>query len=145
MVKRSCKILPLELFLTSHSARVREIAIECKKDVLDFGIHRMVKALKRIGTRCNLVERGIHLCHIFEIDGYMPLRQLWWSEAEFSPGNAITSHRSYGLQVIQIGTGFFDELDIANALFKIEPDVIYVHRYHRTSDLQCGIVSASSA
>ena len=62
----------------------------------------------------------------FEIDSYVPLRQLWWSKAEFSPGNAITGHRSHGLQVIQIGTGFFDELDIANALFKIEPDVIYV-------------------
>src|SRR5438270_2215033 len=76
--KNLAKILLLELFLTSHSARVREIAIECKKDVLDLGIHRMVKALKRIGTRGNLAERSIHLCHIFEIDSYVPLRQLWW-------------------------------------------------------------------
>lgn len=48
-----------EFVLAAHPARVGEIAIGRKKDVLSLGVHRMMKALDRIGARSYAVQRGI--------------------------------------------------------------------------------------
>jgi hypothetical protein len=114
--------------LPAHPVGIGEIAIERKEDVLDFGINRVVKALDRVGARGHAAERAVHLRHVLEIEGDVPLRQLRRAEAELTPGDAITGDRTLASQVVEISAGALGELGVADAVLEVEPDMVDVRR-----------------
>src|SRR4029078_4474547 len=95
---------------------------------LHLGIDCVVEAFNRVGARGHPAEGGVHLRHVLEIDGDVPLRQLRWTEAELAAGDAIPGYRALTFQMVEIGIGALGELGIADPVLEIEPDMVDVHR-----------------
>src|SRR5262249_7887790 len=87
----------------------------------------MVKTFYRVRARRHAAKRFVHLRHIVEIEGDVPLRQLRRGEAGLAPGHAIARDVLCFLQVTEIGVSALGEFQVADAGFQVEPDVIHVH------------------
>src|SRR5260370_1076247 len=66
----------LEFLLTRDAVWIREVAVKREEDVLHLRIHGMVKAFDRVHARRHAAERVVHLRHVMEFEGGVPLRQL---------------------------------------------------------------------
>src|ERR1700675_3376136 len=71
-----------EFLLTANTRLIGKIAIEREEDVLYLRIHHLMQTLNRAGTRRNMVEGGLHLRHVLELDGDVKVPQLRRSEAK---------------------------------------------------------------
>ena len=85
-----------------------------------------MKALDRIRAGGDRVERGLHLRHVFELEGDMKVSELRGPQTELAPCDAVGVKLAILPQVLKIGAHACHEFHVMHPRLEIAPNVINV-------------------